>query len=30
MKDVILASLAMLGIVVLWLVFVLVTQPPMP
>jgi hypothetical protein len=35
MKDIILATLGMVGIVILWLVFVVVTQPvvtqpPMP
>jgi len=30
MKDIILTALGMVGIVILWLVFVVVTQPPMP
>jgi hypothetical protein len=30
MKDIILATLGVVGIVILWLVFVVVTQPPMP
>jgi hypothetical protein len=30
MKDIILTTLGIVGFVILWLVFVVVSQPPMP